>query len=182
MIKNLYCPLTGLQIVLIVGEEKEGIQFAKNKIKKGDNQKYVIDSFDGSCDGQVFILQPSAFLVYLRMDESTGNSVSYDTLVHEVFHLWTRIKSIIYGSDTIKIDINQDEESAYHFATLFTMIEKEVVKHVKRFDKKTKLFNEMMEHVREDEKIKSEEIPFIAVGGTDRTAEEIIAELKEENK
>jgi hypothetical protein len=49
-----------------------------------------------------------------------------------------------------------------------------------RFQKEAKL-NESIHKQLEQNKIESEEIPFIAVDGTDKTAEEIIAELRNKN-
>lgn len=180
MRKTIYCPLTNLPVPIIVGSENEMISFLSKHDKQFDRKEST--ERIKNCDAMVVDVQYKGYdtwAVYFRY-EDIQKGVKFKDLAHETFHLWGSLNAFMYGSEYVQYHLDQDEQCAYHFARLFDDIAKVIAEADEKFQKEAKL-NESIHKQLEQNKIESEEIPFIAVDGTDKTAEEIIAELRNKN-
>lgn len=180
MRKVIHCPLTQIPIPIIVGSDKEMIAFL-SKHEKGFNKTEATERIR-SCDAMVVDVQYnglSTWAVYFRYTDVT-KGVLFKDLAHETFHLWGSLHALMYGNDFVQYHTDQDEECAYHFARLFDETAKVIAEADSKFQKQARLDDSIHKQLEQNE-IKSEGIPFIAIDGTDKTAEEIIAELREKS-
>ena len=182
MRKEIHCPLTRLPIPVIVGNENEMLCFMRKQKHLDPIETEGLLKRLECCDGMVAETKYKGYdtwVVFLRKDDKS-KGVTYNVAVHETFHLWGSLTSYMYGNDVVQYHIDSDEQCAYHFGKLFTDLTNVVAEADKRFQKEAKL-NESIHKQLEQNKIESEEIPFISIDGTDKTAEEIIAELRNKN-
>ena len=200
--------MTNLPIPVIVGNENEMLSFLSKHDKQFDKKESA--ERIKNCDAMVVDVQYKGYdtwVVYFRCDD-VRKGVKFKDLAHETFHLWGSLNAFMYGSEYVQYHLDQDEQCAYHFARLFDDMAKVIAEADERFQKGAKESNKainypssyqvsetteqygtaqtesietMVAKINEQNKIESEEIPFIAIDGTDKTAEEIIADLRKKN-
>ncbi|MFA7167433.1 MAG: hypothetical protein WC096_00880 [Sphaerochaetaceae bacterium] len=118
MIRITQDPLVGVEIVVACCGKDVITHWLKRRYGiKADGERDV----SGYCDhytrkngGELIVV----WIDSVDWDESEGPS----TIAHEVFHLFSDLLSIMYGTDKVTVDTSHDEEQAYLFDRLHHLV------------------------------------------------------------